>query len=134
MSAATQLAAAEVDLFPAEAPVEIDVAGVANAEDVANAVRTACVTFTGRLTRDAEVRAKPVDDIGHHAPVLCVEIEVLAPVKHVVRGERPYTEATRKEAEAEAARLKKGRLVRLSSPLLDMRVYLPRVEIFPHQP
>lgn len=98
-------------------------------EDLANALKTSRVEFTGTLLRDAEVRVKPVDDEGHMGPVLCLEVKVEGPCPHTVRAERPYTEQTRKAAETLASALKKGHRVTVSSPLLGMRVYLPVVEV-----
>lgn len=110
------------DMFdqPAPSGAEIDAA-----------IASTIVIFTGSLARNAEVRSKPIDAAGHIAPVLCIELLIATPCPHVVRAERPYTEATRKQAEADAARLKKGQRVSVSSPLLGMRVYLPAVEVLP---
>ncbi len=120
-AAADQISAREVDLFANEAD-----------EDLVNAVKTARVSFTGKLRQDADVRVRNEsgsDGVAHLIPVLCVEIEVDSPVRHVVAAQQPYTDATRKQAEAAAEKLKRGQLVTVVSPLLDMRVYLPNAEV-----
>lgn len=84
--------------------------------------------LTGRLLHDAEVRSKPVGDGQHVRPVLCLDLAPCSGVFHTIHAEQIYTEATRKDAEARAATLKRGMRVTLTTPIADMRIFLPHVQ------
>jgi hypothetical protein len=87
------------------------------------------LAFVGVLTRNAEVRSKPAADGLHAVPVVCLELkstqEGPARVFHV---EQPFTDATRKEAEAFSRSLKRGNVVTVITPVADMQVTFPHVE------
>lgn len=81
----------------------------------------------GELLEDAQVRSKPVGDGVHVRPVLWLNLRPLTPERGTYHIEQIYTEATRKEAEARAAALKKGARVTVTTPVTDMRVTFPHV-------
>lgn len=87
-----------------------------------------CLQFTGVLRADAQVRVKPIGADGHVLPVLCMELSHVGDAHHTVHAEQIYSEATRAQADAKAKTLKKGTTVSVSHSLLDMRIFLPRVE------
>ncbi len=84
--------------------------------------------FSGILARDAQIRIKPVGHDGRPTPVLCLELRDVGPGQHTLRAEQVYTEATRKHAEAAAARLREGTRVSVTSPIDHLRLSLPCVE------
>ncbi len=86
------------------------------------------MAFTGVLARDAEIRVKPVGSDSRPMPVLCLDLQDVGPGHHVLHAEQVYTEATRKHAEAAAARLRRGMRVTVTSPLDHLRLSLPHVE------
>lgn len=83
--------------------------------------------FFGILKADAQLRSKPIGDAQHIMPVLCLDLTTLE-AGALMHAEQIYTEATRKQAEHLASTLKKGDRVRLTTSLLDLRLFLPHVE------
>jgi hypothetical protein len=94
----------------------------------------AAFEFTGTLTHNADVRCKPPRDGLHVVPVVCMELKNNMPTgPRLCYVERPFTDATRSEAEAFARTLKKGTVVTVLAPVTDMRVSLSHpLEIHPH--
>lgn len=86
------------------------------------------MAFTGVLAKDAEIRVKAVGADGRPMPVLCLDLQDVGPGQHLLHAEQVYTEATRKHAEAAAARLRQGMRVTVTSPLDHLRLSLPHVE------
>ncbi len=86
------------------------------------------LAFTGVLARDAEIRIKPVGQERRPMPVLCLDLLEVGPGHHPLHAEQVYTEATRKHAEAAAARLRQGVRVTVTSPMDHLRLSLPHVE------
>lgn len=80
------------------------------------------------LVSAAEVRSKPIGDGTHMRPVLCLDV---VPVNKALRRrmhvEQIYTEATRKDAEARAAVLKRGTHITFRTTLVDSRIVFPHV-------
>lgn len=94
------------------------------------------VEFTGVLQRNAEVRHKPALDGLHTVPVVCMELKnTSSSLTRTLHAEQPFTDATRKQAEALAKTLTKGRVVTVVTPLTDVHVTLPHVDrVSLHQP
>lgn len=82
----------------------------------------------GVLTRDAEVRTKPVGHDGHALPVLCLELQPLNGRDRSIHAEIVYPEAARKAAEAKAATLKRGARISITTPVDGMRTIFPHVQ------
>lgn len=86
------------------------------------------ITITGTLVHAAEVRTKPVGDGTQSRPVLCLDVAPLNKgLRRRIHVEQIFTEATRKNAEARAAELKRGAQVTFTTALTDMRVLFPHV-------
>jgi hypothetical protein len=95
----------------------------------AQPITTARLEFCGVLTRNAEVRHKPAADGLHAVPVVCLELKsTRAGPPQVFHAEQPFTDATRKEAEALASRLKRGQVVSITTPIDHMQVTFPHVD------
>ncbi len=77
---------------------------------------SAHIQFTGTLLRDAEVRSRPAIDGLHAVPVVCMEIDPGLGGR-TLRAEQPFTDATRRDAEALARRLVRGHSVTVTTPL-----------------
>lgn len=86
------------------------------------------IELKGRLTRDAEVRHKPVGDGQHCRPVLCLEIEPLNQAGHHYHAEQVYTEATLDLATERARALRKGTYLSLKTPWAGALEILPHVQ------
>lgn len=90
----------------------------------------------GVLTRDAEVRTKPVGHDGHALPVLCLDMAPLNGRDRSVHAEIPFREAERKQAEQLAATLRRGAHVSITTPVDGMRTIFPHVQavvlVHPH--
>ena len=86
------------------------------------------ITITGVLVHSAEVRTKPIGDGTQMRPVLCLDVAPLNKgLRRRIHIEQIFTEATRKNAEARAAELKRGAQVTFTTALTDMRVLFPHV-------
>lgn len=82
----------------------------------------------GVLISAAEVRSKPVGDGTQMRPVLCLDVSPLnKALRRRMHVEQIYTEATRKDAEARAAQLKRGAHITFRTTLVDSRVVFPHV-------
>lgn len=91
------------------------------------------LTFEGILTRHAEVRTTTAADGLHSVPIVCLE---LLPIDKAGKQDTrtcqahiPYTDATRRQAEACAKVLKKGMVVTVGGSTLRMRLVLPDAQI-----
>lgn len=80
------------------------------------------------LASAAEVRSMPIGDGTQMRPVLCLDV---VPVNRALRRRmhvvQIYTEATRKDAEARAAVLKRGTHITFRTTLVDSRIVFPHV-------
>lgn len=85
---------------------------------------TARLTLTGRLAAKPHVATRQIDGEGHVVPVLVLELTDVGAGHHDVVAHVPYTESTRRQAEAEARRLQRDQLVTVSTALIDIRVLL----------
>lgn len=83
--------------------------------------------FEGVLRAPAEVRMR-MNQAGEAVPVLCLELMHVGPGAHTLHAEQPYTEATRAQALALAARLRKGARVCVQSGLVGVHMYLGQVQ------
>lgn len=88
----------------------------------------AAVQFTGTLASDAQLRTKPVgaDYVMH--PVLCFELINVGAARLSLHAEQIYTEATRRQAEQQLAKYKRGAQITLTSDMTDMRLVLPHIQ------
>lgn len=87
------------------------------------------VEFEGRVVRGAEVRNRPAGDGLHSVPVVCVEIASLTGLApQTCHCYYPFTDATRREAEALAKSLVRGRIVTVSTPVNEIHLNLPHVD------
>ncbi|EJE49598.1 hypothetical protein PMI14_05841 [Acidovorax sp. CF316] len=77
---------------------------------------------TGTLTRNAEVRVKPVGSEGDAAPVVCIDLDQVTPTAQAVHVEQVFTNATRAKAEAFASHLKKGMRITVHCPRPAVRM------------
>lgn len=84
--------------------------------------------FTGTLTDDAQLRTKPVGSLHIMHPVLCFELKDVGPAKMNLHAEQIYTEATRKHAEQQLIKYKRGAQITLTSDMADMRLVLPHIQ------
>ncbi|MBN8749497.1 MAG: hypothetical protein J0I65_18550 [Variovorax sp.] len=82
----------------------------------------------GVLTRDAEVRVKPVGHDGHALPVLCLDMAPLSGRHRSIHAEIPFREGERKQAEQLASTLKRGAHVSITTPVDGMRTIFPHVQ------
>lgn len=121
---AVQTSAPEADLF-----------GHVPAPALAPSAGADCVlTLTGTVAHHAEVRMKVLDQLGHHVPVVCVDLVDVGAGHNTVHAEQPFTETTRHEAEQLARTLRKGTTVTVATSLCDVRMSLPAASIFIPQP
>jgi hypothetical protein len=111
-----QTSAPEADLFASETHAP------------AAAIPAAQMTFTGRV-HSARVATKPCDREGHMVPVLVLELHDVGPGHHVVTAHVPYTDATRNDAEQMARQLRRDQVVEVTTPLTDVRLFLPAASI-----
>lgn len=88
----------------------------------------AAVQFTGTLADDAQLRTKPVGSLHVMHPVLCFELKDVGPAKMSLHAEQIYTEATRKHAEQQLTKYKRGAQITLTSDMADMRLVLPHIQ------
>ena len=88
----------------------------------------------GTLSRDAEVRVKPVGPQGNAAPVLCLDLQDVTPQASAVHIEQVFTNADRAKAEATAARLRKGMRVSARCAMQDVRLSLTNAFAIEAQP
>lgn len=100
------------------------------ATDSAARPAACALVFTGTLAHHAEVRTKQLDD-HHYVPVVCLDLDNVGAGHHRVHAEQPFTEATRREAEALARRLRKGMSVTVTTGLTEIRLSLPAATISP---
>ncbi len=77
---------------------------------------------TGTLTRNAELRVKPVGSQGDAAPVVCMDLDQVTPTAQAVHVEQVFTAATRAKAEAFASHLKKGMRITVRCPRPAVRM------------
>jgi hypothetical protein len=124
---AAQLALKEDDLFGADPSLQPPAAPAPPAG--------VAFEFTGTLLRNADVRSKPPKDGYHVVPVVCLELRnTNAAGPKYCYVERPYTDATRSQAEAFAKSLKKGTVVTVMAPETDLRVSVHHpLSIHPHE-
>ena len=100
---------------PAQTPAEADL------------FAPAAVQFTGTLAADAQLRTKVIDN--HHlVPVLCFELINVGTTRMSLHAEQIYTEATRKQAEQQLTKYKRGAQITLTSDMADMRLVLPHIQ------
>jgi len=84
------------------------------------------IEFTGILTCNADVRSKPAKDNLHSVPVVCVHLKSTRETQtHTCRADLAFTDSTRKDAEALAKTLTKGRQVTVYTPVTDMCLVFP---------
>ncbi len=84
-------------------------------------------SFSGRLLSPAIVTNKLVKHGTEVRPVLCLDLVPIGSnaLQLRMRVEQVYSESTRKEAEALAATLKRGRLITFHTTLVGRRVTFP---------
>lgn len=93
----------------------------------------AALAITGTLSKDAEVRVKPDGAQGDPVHVVCMDLQDLAPNVRAVHVEQPHT--SRAQADACAARYRKGMRITVHCPVQDVRLSLPNaqhIEVQPH--
>lgn len=78
--------------------------------------------YTGTLLHRAEVRTAVLDGEGHSVPVLCMDVELNNDFHTRTHFEQPYPVGHYAQAEAAAHRLKKGALVTIQAPLVDVHI------------
>jgi hypothetical protein len=79
---------------------------------------TSMLTWSGTLIGDAEVRIKT--DADHATPMLCMQILLNQTLRSYLQVEKPFPKGHFSEAEAAAARLKKGGHVTVQLPAIDL--------------
>lgn len=82
----------------------------------------------GTLAHHAEVRTKPTGPQGDPAPVLCLDLQDVVPGFLAVHLEQVFAPAQRHQAEALAARLRKGMRVAAWCPMQAVRLSLTDVQ------
>lgn len=109
----------------------------------ATALQAVTAEYTGTLLHRAEVRTAVLDGEGHSVPVLCMDIELHNDFHTSTHFEQPYPVGHYAQAEAAAHRLKKGAVVTVQAPLVDVRISAhnatlvaaePAPDTHPHQP
>lgn len=89
----------------------------------------------GVLTHAATVCVKLVGEEQRSVPVLCLDIRPLSGCKRTMHATQIYSEATRKEAEQMAAKLKRGSHIKFTTGLNGMRITFPHIKhvaLIPH--
>jgi hypothetical protein len=90
------------------------------------------VSITGTLVQNALVRVKPDGAQGDPVHVVCMDLADLAPNVRAVHVEQPHP--NRAQADACAARYRKGMRITVHCPLQDVRLSLPNVQHIEVQP
>lgn len=90
------------------------------------------VVCTGTLTRDAEVRVKPVGPQGDPVIVVCIDLADVTPMAQAVHVEREFP--TRPKADAFAAQLRKGMRITAHCPMQHTRLSLTNAQHIDFQP
>ena len=78
--------------------------------------------YEGTLLHKAEVRVKLLDGTEHAVPVVCMDVELDNDIRTHMHVEHPFPMDQRAQADAEAAKLKRGMRVTVTAPALDMRL------------
>lgn len=86
------------------------------------AIQRTVAEYTGTLLHRAEVRTAVLDGEGHSVPVLCMDVELHNDFHTRTHFEQPYPVGHYAQAEAAAHRLKKGAVVTVQAPLVDVRI------------
>jgi hypothetical protein len=90
--------------------------------------------ITGTLTRNAEVRTRPLDG-AQSLPILCFDIQTDGPAHLPVHVEQPFEPGHHAQAEAAARRLRKGTHVTVQTPVLGWRLVVPNAtHVHTHKP
>lgn len=90
--------------------------------------------FEGTLAADAELRTKVVGPMHIACPVVCFELKNVGTGGMNIHAEQVYTEATRKLAEQQRDKCKRGTRIAITSAMTDMRLVLPHVQSVTVQP
>ncbi len=87
-----------------------------------SALQRTVAEYTGTLLHRAEVRTAVLDGEGHSVPVLCMDVELHNDFHTRTHFEQPYPVGQYEQAMAAAHQLKKGALVTIQAPLVDVRI------------
>lgn len=99
-------------------------------DEPAQVLQVALVTFEGVLVRAAELRTTTAADGLHSQPIVCLELRPLDKRdRRICQAHIAFTDATRHAAEACAKAYKKGMVIKVSSPTLDVRMTFPQAQI-----
>lgn len=88
-------------------------------------------TYTGTLTRNAEVRHRIVGE-GHTVPVLVLDIQTDTALRLPVHIEQPFKPGQTEQCQAAAHRYRKGMSISVDASLLTQRLAVTAMHIHIH--